>query len=73
MKTVSVEQIEWDCGSGCCSDSWIDIFLLDESGRVASRQENLRHWGYKEDFENEIRAFCIEEFDLQNEEFNWDF
>ncbi len=73
MKTVSVESDSWVCGDGCCSDYWIDIYLLDESGKILSYRENLRQWGYKENFEEEIKAYCIEEFELENEEFKWAF
>ena len=72
MKIVCVESDSWQCGDGCCSDYWINIYLL-ESGKNPVVKEYLRHWGYKEDFEEEIKEWCIEEFDLQNEEFLWDF
>jgi hypothetical protein len=71
-KLICVESDGWSCGDGCCSDSWINIFLM-EDGRVVSRCENLRQWGYKEDFEGEIREWCKEEFDLQEGDFEWDF
>lgn len=72
MKTVSVESEDWQCGDGCCSDYWINIYLL-ENNKVIARRENLRNWFYKPDYEQEIKDWCIEEFDLQNEEFIWDF
>ena len=72
MKIISVEEEKWECGDGCCSDSWINIFLL-ENNRIIARKENLRYWPYKEDFEQEIKDWCIEEFDLQKEQFIWDF
>lgn len=72
MKTVFVEAESWQCGDGCCSDYWINIYLI-EDGKTISRQEYLRGWGYKEDSEEEIKKYCIEEFGLENEEFLWDF
>ncbi len=72
MKIVSVEPEDWRCGDGCCSDYWINIYLL-ENNKIISRRENLRDWGWKSDYEQEIKDWCIEEFDLQNEEFIWDF
>lgn len=72
MKTVSVESDGWRCGDGCCSDSWINIYLW-ENNEIISSRENLRYWGYKEDYEQEIKDWCIEEFGLENEEFIWDF
>lgn len=72
MKTVSVEPERWECGDGCCSDYWINIYLL-ENGKVIARRENIRDWFYKSDYEKEIKDWCIEEFELENEEFIWDF
>ena len=71
MKTVSVYQESWECGDGCCSDYWVNVYLT-ENGKTIDRYENLRGF-HKWDNEEDLKKFIIEYFDLNNEEINWDF
>lgn len=67
MKII-VEAENWECGDGCCSDYWINICLQNKEGKVISRAENLRSFGYLEDYVEEIKAYALEYFDLKEEE-----
>lgn len=72
MKII-VEPESWRCGDGCCSDYWINIYLKDDEGKIISRAENLRSFGYLEDYVEEIKAYALEHFDLKEEEIEeWD-
>ena len=65
MKKVFLNEKGWQCGDGCCSDSWIEADLCDESGQFISTCERLI-WGWVGAHEeSELRELAKDAFGLE--------
>ena len=42
---VSFDYCSWECGDGCCSDSWYDVAVHDVNGKFVTSGE-LRGYNY---------------------------
>ena len=54
----------WQCGDGCCSDSWVNLDLSNDEGYFNSWEE-LRQIDDKEDAEEYARDLIEGIFDLE--------
>lgn len=69
---ILVCQENWRCGDGCCSDHWIEAYLYQNKKEIG-RIEDIRHFGYKDDSEEEVKEYILDYFELKEEEVEWDY
>lgn len=66
MKKVFLNQMSWQCGDGCCSNSWIDADLCDESGRFIKSAERLALGWISSYEDSELKELVKDVFGLED-------
>ena len=55
---LKIQEVHWDCGDGCCSDSWKDltVYVIDENDKVTNvlELEEIRIYDEKEVIERAV-------------------
>jgi len=58
----------WQCGDGCCSDSWQNAQLF-EDGKYVNERDEIRHIYDEEDAREHANEWVQNTFDLEEGEY----
>ena len=63
----------WNCGDGCCSDSWHNLEVQDPEGKVIYEQEEIRYvYDVATAFKKAVDVMDDLDINLYTLEIKWD-
>ncbi len=57
---LTINNMSWECGDGCCLDSWYDYFLWDPANKITVVEVTESRMDYDEIIEDIVNDYELE-------------